>query len=67
MWNKSLVLQYPALFQYLPERTRKENKHSRKDIRSQHQDMNPTSAEYEGITTTRISMVGSLEMSRKKM
>jgi hypothetical protein len=28
--------------------------------------LNPTSAEYEGISKTRIAMVGWLEMPRKK-
>jgi hypothetical protein len=58
MRNESVALQNPALFRHLPERTQKEHKKLSKDTHSQNQDLNPTSAEYEGISKTRIAMVG---------
>jgi hypothetical protein len=58
MGNESDLLQYPALFRHLLERIQKEHKKLSKDIRSQNQDLNPTSAEYGGTSKTRIAMVG---------
>ena len=57
MRNESVLLQYPALFRHLPERTQKEYKKLIKEIRSQNRDLNPKSAEYKG-TSHSIAMVG---------
>ena len=62
MRNESVLLQHPALFRHLPERTQKEHKKHSKEIRSQNQDSNPKSAEYK-VTSHSIAMVSSLEMS----